>query len=381
MTSRTRILKILKKEKTELIPWIPLCPRTFFLSLPQYRKKFPIRWWEEDMGLSRGLMEEELEFRVNFYQDIGADFMQWCGGWACRMETPHVRIQREQKGNNLFVKYKTPIGELFQEWTFTHESHTLCFKGRLLKSIEDFRVYQYLIEDTVFKPQYGTAQNFLDIVGENGVIFADVTDPPLVRWICDVLGTEGVTFGLYDHKREIDELIELKDKKNLECCKILAKSPLRIFLHQATWSIGRISPKIYEEYYSPYLKKYDEILRREDKICLDHASGERLNPYLRLIEGVGLDGLYGLIFPPISGDLELSDICVRWKDKMTGMGGMDPHFLLTADVNQIKERTKRILEEVGPFSNFILGTADATLYGTPVQNLEAVSMVARDFIR
>jgi hypothetical protein len=31
-----------------------------------------------------------------------------------------------------------------------------------------------------------------------------------------------------------------KDKRNLEHCKILAKSPLRIFLHQATWSIGRI---------------------------------------------------------------------------------------------------------------------------------------------
>ena len=55
--------------------------------------------------------------------------------------------------------------------------------------------------------------------------------------------------------------------------------------------------------------------------------------------------------------------------------------MLTADVNQIKGRTKRILEEVGSFSNFILGTADAVVYGTPIQNLEAVSRVVRDFIR
>lgn len=381
MTSRARILKALKREKTALIPWIPLCSRTFFLSLPKYRKKFPLRWGEENGGLSEDFIKEELEFRVNFYREIGADFMQWGGGNACRIEMPHIRVQRKKKGNNLLVKYRTPIGELSQEFVFTYESQTLYNKDYLLKSVQDFPIYQYLIEDTVFRPQYRTAQNFLDIVGEDGVIFSDMADPPLQDWICDVLGTESIVFGLHDYKRKIDELVQLKDKRNLEYSKILAKSPLRIFLHQATWSIGRISPKIYKEYYSPYLKKYNEIMHRQGGICLDHASGERLNPYLRLIESVTLDGLYGLVFPSRPGDPKLSDICIHWKDKMTGMGGMDPHFLATANVNQIKEKTKRILEEVEPFSNFILGTADDVVYGTPVQNLEAISSVVRSFIR
>lgn len=326
-------------------------------------------------------MKEELDFRVNFYREIGTDFMQWEGGNACRIEMPHVKMQREQKGNNLLVKYRTPIGELWQEFVFTYESQTFYNKDYLLKSVQDFPIYRYLIEDTVFTPQYRTAQDLLDIIGENGIIFSDGAVPPLEDWICNVLGTEGTVFGLHDYKREIDELVQLKDKRNLEYSKILAKSPLKIFLLAATWSIGRISPKIYKEYYSPYLKKYNEIIHRQGGICLDNASGECLSPYLGLIESVAMDGLYGLVFPSRPGDPKLSGMCIRWKDKMTGMGGIDPHFLATANVNQIKERTKRILEEVRPFFNFILGTADDVVYGTPVQNLEAVSTVVRDFVR
>jgi len=61
------------------------------------------------------------------------------------------------------------------------------------------------------------------------------------------------------------------------------------------------------------------------------------------------------------------------------MGGLDPNFIYTASVNQVNEKTNNILEEVKTFSNFILGTADDVVYGTPTRNLEVVSSVVRDF--
>jgi len=379
MNCRERLLKALRGEITDRVPWIPLCSRTFFLSLPEYREKFPLKWWQGNQGLSEDLLEEELRFRVNFYTGIGADFMQWGGGGACRKETNRVKTEQRRKGNSLLVEYKTPAGVLSQEFLFSHESQTLYNKDCLLKNVHDFSVYKYIIQDSVLKPSYEKAQVFLDIIGENGIIFSSIANPPLHSWMCSVLGTEGAIFGIYDHKKELEELIELQHQKNLQYCNILAESPLKIFLHQATWGIGRISPEIYREYYSPYLKRYGEILHQEGKICLDHISGERLNPYLVLIEDLNLNGLYGLVFPGKSGDLKLSDICRRWEGRMTAMGGLDPHFLAEANTYQVKERTKRILEETKSFSNFILGTGDDVIYGTPVQNLEAVSRVIEDF--
>lgn len=379
MTSRERILKALKGEKVDRIPWVPLCSRTFFLSLPEYKKRFPLKWWEKNEGLSEDLREEELRFRVNFYRKIGADFIQWGGGDACKIERPNIKAERKQKNNNLFIKYKTPIGELSEELVFTRESHTLYRKNYLLKGTQDFSIYKYLIKDTVFTSCNEKAQRLLDIIGESGVIFSTTADPPLQDWICSLLGTEGTIFGLFDHKKEIEELIELQHKKNLEYCKILAKSPLKIFLHQASWNIGRISPKIYKKYYSPYLKKYNGILHQRNKICLDHISGERLKPYISLIEGINLDGLCGFVFPPRHGDLKLSDICARWEEKMIVIGGLDSDFLARAKVEEVKEKTKQILDEIGSAKNFILGAADDIVYGTPIENLEAVSIAIQEY--
>ena len=82
MTSRECILAIFEGKKTERIPWIPLCSRTFFLSIPEYRKKFkPMSPAGSQPGLSKELIWKESEFRVKFYQKIGADFMDWGGGW------------------------------------------------------------------------------------------------------------------------------------------------------------------------------------------------------------------------------------------------------------------------------------------------------------
>lgn len=57
---------------------------------------------------------------------------------------------------------------------------------------------------------------------------------------------------------------------------------------------------------------------------------------------------------------------------MTVMGGIDPHFLATSTPVKIKEWVKQAMENVGDCSNFILGTADDTPFGTPVANLAAI---------
>lgn len=39
MTSRERILAVLEHHLPDKIPWIPVATRTFFLSLPDYRRR------------------------------------------------------------------------------------------------------------------------------------------------------------------------------------------------------------------------------------------------------------------------------------------------------------------------------------------------------
>jgi len=372
MTSRERILNTLRGKKVDRIPWLPVCTRTFFLSLPEYQKKFPYKWWNEDGGISEELIEEELTFRIDFYKNIGIDFMQW-GGKSVNIKR-NVKIKRQKKDNELIVKYETPEGNLEETFTFSEESQTPYRKTYLLKSEKDFKVYKYILENTKVKKNFSSVENQLKIIGENGVIFAgEEVFPPMHFYVNDSLGIENLVFFLLDKNKELEELLEIQENIVIETTSLLTESPLEIFLHGATWDIGRISPKIYEKYYLPCFKRYNRILHEKGKICLDHLSGQRIKPFLGLIEHGEFDGIYGFVFPSLKGDIPLKELVKRWKEKkIIPMGGLDPNFLAVSKPDEIKNRVKRLIEEVGD-KPFILGTSDDVVYGTPLKNLEAVS--------
>jgi len=87
MTSRERILSVLKGNSPDRIPWIPLCSGAYLQSLPNYNKK-----WD---WLSEGWYSmEALKFRINFYRhEIGADYMEWGGVTPYRVKrSSHVQI-------------------------------------------------------------------------------------------------------------------------------------------------------------------------------------------------------------------------------------------------------------------------------------------------
>jgi len=166
--------------------------------------------------------------------------------------------------------------------------------------------------------------------------------------------------------------------KNEEICRILAKSPGKIFCDETVTGTGMISPKIYEEYYLPSIKKYANILHKEGKFYLNHTSGEPISGIIEMIKASGTDGLYGLAYPPF-GDMRISQVRQTLGSKFTVIGGLDPNFIATKTIKEIQDRTRYILKEMAPGDNFMLGTADDIPYGTPAHNLKAVSEVIQEY--
>ena len=60
---------------------------------------------------------------------------------------------------------------------------------------------------------------------------------------------------------------------------------------------------------------------------------------------------------------------------MVCIGGLDPHFLAISSPAIVEKMALEILELMEGKENFIFSTADDVVYGTPVENLTAVSRI------
>jgi len=364
MTSRERIITVLRGDKPDRIPWIPLCSWTYFDSLPEYQ------------GASNWGSPEALRLRIDFYQNvINADYMQW-GGFPCyrTKSSGKIEVRTTRKGNTTYTEYHTPIGTLTTEQVYSDIAHTTYYTKDLLENVEDLKVYQYVMENTSYEANYDSLTEQLNILGGEGVFFISAPPPPLKSFLLGTMRLKNAIYIIHDHKPEFDNLVQLVDSHNQEIYGILAESPGEIFLDAAVTGTGMISPQIFAEYYLPYTKKYAEILHKKEKLYINHASGEPIGNILKMIEMANIDGLYGLSYPPI-GDLKISEIRRGLGEGVVVMGGLDSDFIATRTVKEIQDKTRSILSDVVPGDNFMLATADDTPYGTPIKNLKAVSDV------
>ena len=215
MTSRERIIVVLRGNNPDRIPWIPLCSWTYFDSLPEYREA------------SNWRLPEALKRRIDFYQNkIGADYMQW-GTISCyRTKTSaKVEVKSTRKGNTTYAEYHTPVGVLTSEQVYSEVAHTTYHTKDLLETAEDLKVYKYMIENRSYEPDYDGLEEQLNILGEEGVFFISAPPPPLKSFLLGTMRLKNAIYAINDYKFEFDNLVKVIDAKNQEIYRILAESP------------------------------------------------------------------------------------------------------------------------------------------------------------
>ncbi|MHC4085366.1 MAG: hypothetical protein ACYSWZ_06940 [Planctomycetota bacterium] len=64
--------------------------------------------------------------------------------------------------------------------------------------------------------------------------------------------------------------------------------------------------------------------------------------------------------------------------KFAVMGGIPSDFIATKNVKDVQDKAREVLVDAVPCGHFMPGTVDDTPYGTPPENLKAVSEVVRE---
>lgn len=371
MTSRERILAVLRGQSPDRIP---LCSWTYFESIPEYRKGAD---W---------MSVEALKVSLDFYEKIGADYWQWNAfpyytDVYCMLELrtkpgANIEVKKTHTGKTVRTEYEIPVGSIFSVDTYSEIGHTTYHEKGLLETVSDLKIFQYIIENIGYEPDHENLSRHLDVLGQNGVMCIASPPPPLKSLLLGAMRLNNAIFMIYDHKEEFDQLVRMADEKNCEIYQMLAASPATVFVDAAVSGLGMISPEIFAEYYLPYTKKYADILHRDNKLYINHTSGEQIGAILDMIKESSIDGLYGLTYPPVV-DTKIFEVRDKCQGQIAAMGGKLCDFIATQTIEEIQDRARDVLEDVASGGHFMMVTVDDTPYGAPPAKLKAVSEVVR----
>lgn len=376
MNSKERLLAVLKGEKSDRIPWAPLIDGYFLSFLKE--KNIEINTVEA----LRYIGADILERHVTTYTDImmmgSSDMICVNPKDAIVQKNIKITLHFDKKNGEIFNTYETPIGIIKEKYVFTKASPWLPFPvEHKIKRKEDLKIYKYLLENITPKPNFENFQKEVDYIGNDGLASASGPSTPIMRLLQREMGIETFYYYLNDYPKEIEEILDIMHERNKKIYYIIIKSPAEVIIDYENSSTTLFSPQIFDRYCLNQINEYANIVKQSGKIFLTHMCG-KLDKIMNLLSQGKQDGIID-VSPAPTGDLNIAEALKSWGKTKVVMGGIDATAFTQLSIDGIKKYVRDLLRQIGPANNFILGSGDATPYGTPLESLKAVTKVVENY--
>lgn len=208
--------------------------------------------------------------------------------------------------------WHTPLGELRGRLREGPDG-SLWTEEYPLKSASDFRLLQYLSDDTEYRDNDAAVAAAQRALGEDGLVLCRMMRSPLQRLLTEWLGTEGFAYVLADSRPALDRLVERLAAKDEEALRIASRSPAEAVWSAENLTADIVGPELFRRYHGPYYDRAAGLLKAGGKLYGVHLDG-RLAALREQIGAAGLDFIEGFNPPPL-GDLGLKEARAAWPDK------------------------------------------------------------------
>lgn len=346
MNIKENALAVFRHEEPDMVPWLP------------------------DQGvLLTGSLERKLR---NMGMGLHA------GARVYDMVQPHVRVEERKEGNIINRTYKTPVGDVSTLQTLDFASNQEFYripwtKEYMIKSVEDFEVVKFMIEDTEYSPDYKPFLNAERWMGNDGIVTTGCERSPFQKILIEFTGYKNGVILLHRFPKEFEELRGMIEKKQEEFYKILADSPADIVILPSNIDGVMISPKLFQKYYVPFYNRQARLLHKKGKILGCHMDG-RLGILKDLIAKTDLDVIEAFTPPPM-GDLPISVVKTAWKEKIIWVNF--PEAVCLYGVDKLRDYAMELLREGAPCGNFIVGVTETVPPETLAASFAAITQVIK----
>jgi len=306
----------------------------------------------------------------------------WFGGLADEVwEGVECRQEQRLDGQDRVIEktYRTRMGEVTERLRYVFGASTLVQ--------EKFAVTDYASRlDVMREIVAGRRWKFFPEryarvaakVGDRGVVMAGELYSPL-KMLHMMLGPADTTFLLTDEPERAGEMLAMHEAAQLDLAAQMAASGVAAMIAMDNLDTMFHTPQYVERYSASFYEKASRICHAHGSAFFIHACG-RQKANLKLIAGLGVDGLEGVAFPPL-GDVELDEAMRLSGDRFIITGGISA--METGKLRSRREVEGYVQELLGrmqPYAHrFMLSASCNTPINTPWETIRWLQDAWREY--
>jgi corrinoid protein of di/trimethylamine methyltransferase len=376
LTHKERILKTMRGEMVDRIPFVPRLDLWWIANnlggtLPERHKgRKP-----DDIARAEGWacyhMVPDFTNMIKspddiLHRSIGLfNFIQSVYGWRFSKD---IEIEVKSESGQQVVSYHTPKGTVRTVGGLTEEMQRAgaslgWTQEHIIKKPSDYAIAGYIFENIEVFEQYETAKQYMDEVGEDGVVAAggaSLAASPMHHIQKEFLDPTRFYYEYNDHPKEMRRLAESVAVYFEKVLAVMGESPAEVVLWGANYDDMLTYPPYFEKEILPWLRKVSDYLGARGKLVATHTDGENFG----LMDLIGDSGVHVAesVTPWPMTKVKIEEYYRRWRDKLTIMGGIPESILSadTADDDEFEAFLTNLFKNVVPGDRLILGTADST---------------------
>jgi hypothetical protein len=374
VNEKERFEAVLRGEMPDRVPWVARMALWYTYHKPKGSLPEKYRDWElwdiqRDLGV--GIMG-----RTRLY----------------RKSMNGVEVRSHVDGSEAVTEYVTPVGTVTTKHTIRQDLAVEVETGEIrtgevgftrydymypaehmIKGPDDYRVVEYIIENTEVIPAYEDYLSVAERVGNDGVALALTDRVPIQDVILHFIGLDRVFFELYDRPAQVEQLLRvLTDFHREKIWPVCLDAPATFIEAGANLSGMVTSPTLFERYFAPYCRQFSEALHSRGKLLGTHFDGEPA-PLLKLVPESGLDVVEAFTPAPMTA-ATVGEARSVFGDDVIIWGGIPSNILcpVAMDEERFEAQLEGIFGEIAPGRNFILGVGDNVM---PEASLDRVRKV------
>jgi uncharacterized protein YheU (UPF0270 family) len=251
--------------------------------------------------------------------------------------------------------YNTPLGSVSQRTRKDPGYGSDWIEKFYISSLEDYRVVQYLVENTIFHSNANEFHARQQDLAEDGVLLARLDRSPYQKLLIELAGAERFMVDLQTNPEPVLSLLRALEQRMEEVAERVCESEADVVWLPDNITSDMTPPSMFEEHCLPYYTKLAEGLHEHNKVLIVHMDG-RLRALKGAIGRSPIDAVESFSLPAVGGNLDIAEARIAWPGKLILPNFPSP--LATRDEQTIQNFVEKLVMDFGTDTPFMLQVSE-----------------------